>query len=136
MKSKRESGAAAVEFALVLPFFLLVFSMIVDLSLAFYDKAVITNASREAARAGVVLRSPKLSSTDLQAIVTQYCDRYLIAFGGPSPVTTTSTGAGGAFGSSLTVNVSYRYTGLGWGALLGVVMGPFNLSARTIMVHE
>ncbi|REN18669.1 pilus assembly protein, partial [Mycobacterium tuberculosis] len=56
MKSKRESGAAAVEFALVLPFFLLVFSMIVDLSLAFYDKAVITNASREAARAGVVLR--------------------------------------------------------------------------------
>jgi len=28
MKSKRESGAAAVEFALVLPFFLLVFSSV------------------------------------------------------------------------------------------------------------
>ena len=46
-------GVAALEFVLVFPFLMTVLFGIVDTSLLLCDKAVITNASREAARAGV-----------------------------------------------------------------------------------
>jgi Flp pilus assembly protein TadG len=47
-------GAAVIEFALILPLLLLLLIGGIDMSLALYDKAVITNASREGARAGIV----------------------------------------------------------------------------------
>ena len=52
---KYQRGAQAVEFALVLPFFLALLLLIIDFGFLVYNKAVITNASREAARAGTVL---------------------------------------------------------------------------------
>ena len=52
---RSESGAAAVEFALLLPLLLSLFLGIVDLGLAVYTQSVLSNASREGARAGVVL---------------------------------------------------------------------------------
>jgi Flp pilus assembly protein TadG len=51
---KNQQGVAAVEFALILfPLVLLVFGTI-EFSTLLYDKAMITNASREGARAGIV----------------------------------------------------------------------------------
>ena len=62
MKLKRaQSGLAMVEAAIILPVFLLVMFAIMEFGIVLYDKAVITNASREAARSGIALRSPKLS---------------------------------------------------------------------------
>ena len=46
-----QRGAAVVEFALILPILLILLVGTIDASLALYDKAVITNASREGARA-------------------------------------------------------------------------------------
>ncbi len=56
MKIKSENGASAVEFALVLPLLLVLVFGIIEFSIFLYDKAVITNASREGAQAGDVAR--------------------------------------------------------------------------------
>ena len=60
MKERKESqkGALAVEFALVLPVLLLLILAIIELSFFLFNRAVITNAAREGARAGIVQRSP------------------------------------------------------------------------------
>jgi len=55
---KLQTGANLVEFALVTPLLLMIVFGIADMSLALYDKAVITNASREGARAGMVFKVP------------------------------------------------------------------------------
>ena len=70
----RQTGAAAVEFALILPVLLAVLIGSVDVSLALYDKAVITNASREGARAGIVARNPKLRDDEIRLLVRGYTD--------------------------------------------------------------
>ena len=54
MKKKKffkcQRGAAAVEFAIVLPLLLVFVFGIIEFGFLLYDKAVITNASREGAR--------------------------------------------------------------------------------------
>ena len=48
------NGAAAVEFAIVVPLLLLLLFGIIEFSLLLYNKAMLTNASREGARFGIV----------------------------------------------------------------------------------
>lgn len=137
VKSGREQGAAAVEFALVLPLFLIIVFGIVEFSIALYDKAIITNASREAARAGIVLKSPKLSVGEIQNVALNYCQAHLISFGNSTvPIVSVPTGGGGDFGTPLTVSVSYKYSGFALGLLLSAFAAPFNLSATTVMNNE
>ncbi len=131
-----QRGAAAVEFALVLPLLLLIMFGIVEFGVAFYDKAMITNASREGARAGVVLKSPKATSTDIQNVVLNYTSSHLISFGTPHVPTITTTGQGGTFGQPLSVTVTYPYAGLGLGQLLSALTGQITLSATTVMNNE
>ena len=45
----KQKGAQAVEFALVLPFFILILFLVLDFGMLVYNKAIITNASREGA---------------------------------------------------------------------------------------
>ena len=54
-----QSGAAAVEFALILPVMLLFIFGIIEFGLFMYNKQVLTNACREGARVGIVVRSPR-----------------------------------------------------------------------------
>ena len=58
---KRQEGSNLVEFALVLPLLLILVMGIVEVGLAIYDKAVITNACREGARAGIIFREQRLT---------------------------------------------------------------------------
>lgn len=53
-KRLRERGAAAVEFAFILPILLLVIGGTVDFGRALYTQVTLTNAAREGARAAVV----------------------------------------------------------------------------------
>jgi Flp pilus assembly protein TadG len=132
-----QRGAAAVEFAIVLPLLLLVIFSIAELGIGLYDKAMITNASREGARAGVLLRSPKPTTQDITNVVLAYCQSYLVTFGASNtPTISVPSGVGGTFGTPLTVTVSYQYSGLGLGALLSVFTGPITLKATTIMNNE
>ena len=138
MKSRRQmTGAAAVEFALVLPAFLILVFGLIELSLILYNSAVITNAAREAARAGVVLRQPKLSAAEIQQVAQTYAQGQLISFGTATPPTVTVTsGVGGSFGTPLTVNVSYSYTSLGLSSFLTALGTPLVLTSTSVMSNE
>lgn len=110
---RKQRGVAVVEFALVLPLLLLILFGIVEFGLVMFDQAVITNASREGARAGIVLKSPKASTTDIQNVALNYCQTHLISLGSASkPTVAVPSGQGGSFGTPLTVTVTYKFTGL------------------------
>ncbi|MEM5328150.1 TadE/TadG family type IV pilus assembly protein [Paraburkholderia sp. JHI2823] len=131
-----QRGVAAVEFALVLPVLLLLLFGIIEMGLFLYDKAVITNASREGARAGVVLKSPKPTTSDIQTVVTNYTSSYLLTFGTQNTPAVVTTGAGGNFGQPLSVTVSWQYNGLALGRMVAPITGAITMSATTVMNNE
>ena len=132
-----QKGAALVEFAIVLPLLLvLVFGMI-EFSIMFYDKAVITNASREGARAGIVYDFPdRVTMGQIEDAVKEYASGRLISFGGanlaPDIVSNECLNAG----DSLTVSVAYEYTYLVLPSLITTLTGPIDLTAVTTMRCE
>lgn len=132
-----QRGAAVVEFALVLPLLLILLIGGIDMSLALYDKAVITNASREGARAGIVARSPPISEAEIRQVVQSYAQNALINFGaGASPLTVLVEQ--GSMGADLTlrVSVSYTFQGIGLGDLFSTLGQPWVLQSSTVMVYE
>ena len=88
-KIKGQRGVSAVEFAILLPFLILLIFGAIEFSVLLYDKAVITNASREGARAGIVYNDPRVSDAMITAAVSNYCSDHLITFDNDSGVTTT-----------------------------------------------
>jgi hypothetical protein len=65
-------GASAVEFALLLlPLVLIVFG-IIEFGLIMYNQQMLTNASREGARMGIIYRSPRPGATEIQTKVDNY----------------------------------------------------------------
>ncbi len=78
MGLRSEQGASAVEFALIAPLLLVLTFGIIEFGLLLFDKAVITNASREGARAGVVFSKDaegnpiSVSDVDIRAAVKDY----------------------------------------------------------------
>ena len=134
MKSQR--GATAVEFAIVFPLLILLMFGIIEFSVILYDKAMITNASREGARAGIVSQLERVSDTQIRSVVDNYCRLYLISFrSGAAPVTTVAR-TGSTFGSDLSVTVTYTYSFLALPQFVTGLVGPMNLTARTVMKME
>jgi Flp pilus assembly protein TadG len=137
IRRQAQQGAAAVEFALILPILLLVFFGMVELSFALYDKAILTNASREGARAGIVLSSPKMTDAQIRAVVLNYTNGSLISLGTTTAPTVTVVQSNPAsFPNALRVTVSYTYKGLGVGTMLGALGSPIVLTSSTSMVNE
>ena len=131
-----EKGIAAIEFALVLPVLIMLVFGIIEFSLLLYDKQVITNASREGARAGIVAQNPRVGDGEIRTVVNTYCSSYLISFGSPSPPTTSITRAGTSFGDDLTVSVAYTYNFLLLPKFVAGIAGGKNLNANTVMKME
>jgi Flp pilus assembly protein TadG len=114
--SSSQKGASAVEFAMILPLLMLILFGIIEFSLLMYNKAMITNASREGARRGIVYRVDPanfnylpLTDAQIQTEVTNYLSNYLITLSGTSIHTTTITRAVEVSGNTLNVQVSYPY---------------------------
>jgi Flp pilus assembly protein TadG len=61
---KRRAGQSLVEFAVVLPVFLLVLAGILDFGLGLYSQMTIINAAREGARLGVVTTGDPTAAVD------------------------------------------------------------------------
>jgi Flp pilus assembly protein TadG len=141
---KRSRGASAVEFGIILPFLVLLVFGIIELSFALYDKAMITNASREAARAGIVYRIPTVTDSEIKSVVNNYLGSHLINLGGkrsPSgdPVTGATvlvTRSGYSPGSELRVRVGYTYSFLVLPNISQGLGGGINMSAETVMRME
>ena len=128
-------GTALIEFSLVLPILLAIIFGIIEFSIVFYDKAIITNASREAARAGIAYTIPRRTTAQIQALAVAYCGNSLISFSSATSPTVTVTGTG-VTGTSLEVKVSYTYHGLLLGDLISAITGSMDLVATTTMLYE
>jgi Flp pilus assembly protein TadG len=126
VRQKNERGAMAVEFALVAPILLVLVGGILEFGILLFHQAVITNASREAARAGIVASSPKPTVANIQSVASNYLARAGL---NAARATINVTGAGLAFGNNLTVSVIYPYR-------LAFVVNIPNLGAATTMKHE
>jgi Flp pilus assembly protein TadG len=135
-RTRNQRGVAAIEFALVLPVLILLVLGIIEFSVALYDKAVITNASREGARAGIVFGTPSLTDAEIASVVSNYCQNRLITFGSPGPVTTTIVREGTYTGDDLKVQVRYQYGFLAIPRFVVGLMGGIQLTAETIMRME
>jgi Flp pilus assembly protein TadG len=135
---KSEKGAAAVEFGIVLPVLVLLIVGIMEFSILFYNQAVITNASREGARAGIVFSDPNpISDAEIEAVVNNYCAGHMITFGAASGATTSVSRAGnGSSGDPLTVLVNYHYDFLVIPNFLSGLAGGINLAGQTVMRME
>ncbi|GAB3626167.1 pilus assembly protein TadE [Pandoraea terrae] len=136
-RTRQQRGVVALEFVLVLPFLMTVLFGIIDVSLLLCDKAVITNASREAARAGVVLRVPPLTTAQITSVAVSYTQKNLVTGGtATTPTVTVSAPSGASSGNPLTVTVSYTYQGLVLGSVVSALTGPLTLTASTSMAYE
>ena len=144
MEFRSQKGAAMVEFAIVLPLLLIMVFGIIEFGLILYDKAMITNASREGARAGIVYVDSSgggscLDQEQIGQVVNNYCANHLISFGGdPENPTVPDTVAVGncVTGTPLSVTVTYNYGFLVLPNFISELAGGINLTAQTVMRYE
>lgn len=133
-----------IEFALVLPVLVLVFFGGVEMSIALYDKAMLTNAAREGARAAVVRREVPLTSAGISSLVENvvktYCGNNLISLGPEAPSNNLRVQAVPVVISpgdnGVRVAASYDYYGVILGRLLADIAGPVTLTAEVVMRYE
>ncbi len=99
-----EKGQALVEFALLVPIFLILLFAIVDFGMGFYSWITVTNSAREGARFGAV----QASTDDIIQRVKDTSD--LINEDAKMTVTVTNAADnGGDPGESVVVKVDYKY---------------------------
>ena len=148
-RKNTERGAALVELAIVLPFLLLLLMGTVEIGLLLYNQQVLTNASREGARAGIALTGKALidkgivTADDFEDVVNNVVQSYcfnlsgrhrLITFNSLPVVNTDVNGELGTHPAELTVTTTHTYTFLVPELLhLGTSM---QLSASTVMNME
>jgi Flp pilus assembly protein TadG len=135
MMIKSEKGVSAVEFALIAPLLFVLTFGIIEFSILLFDKAVVTNASREAARAAIVYNTKTspvtyqpIAESEVKKVVQTYTDKYLINLGGTSvPITTVNyiPGATAESHGDVRVTVSYEYDFLVFPDLSKLLGGSF-----------
>jgi Flp pilus assembly protein TadG len=68
----RQEGAAAVEFALILPLFIVLLLGLIDFGHLFYVVNTMTNAAREGARRGAVKATPAFAGAAAEEAANEY----------------------------------------------------------------
>jgi Flp pilus assembly protein TadG len=134
MKRRDQRGASVVEFAIILPLIVWLIFGIMEIGFVLYDKTMITQASREGARAGVVFRVPAVADEEIIQVVNDFLGTSLITFGEPQTATVTVTRNGLSAGDRLKVTVSYTYTALVFS--IASMGKKFNMVAETTMRME
>ena len=94
-----EKGAAAVEFALVLPLLLVLLLGIIDFGLYFYNDLQLTHVARDAAR--------YLSVGDTAEATTAIGNAHLVSTSAPTPVITGVSLTGDPWTITLTANYTF-----------------------------
>jgi len=134
MNLQNDRGAVATEFALLLPIFLTILIGIIEFGMIMYGREIVTNATREGARAGITPGPPKLST----GTITTISNNYLTSTGvNPAHVTFTAVGAGGANPATLTVTATYSYFFLiPYIPAMTGIPNPLIINTQTVMRHE
>jgi len=151
MITRDQNGLETIEFALILPLLVLIIFGIIEFGLLLYNKQILTNACREGARAGIVVRSPiRLSNSEIRTVVKNYAEKYLVTFGSDTledadivllpinndtfnPATNPAIDRCTTFGCDLKVAVTYNYDFL---VLSNLGFGQINLNPVSIMRME
>lgn len=139
---KDENGGSLIEFALIAPLLFIILFGIVEFGILIYDKAMLTNASREGARAGIVFSDPRISDAEIESVVRNYCETHLISFkSGSTLQVPPPVRSGNAAGDSLTVTVNYPFRFLFFSNIIVLFFGDtfegvVNLDAVTVMRLE
>lgn len=148
MSKGHEGGMSSVEFAIVLPLLLVILFGIIEFSVAMFNQAVITNAAREGARAGIVYAGDdddRPTEAQIRAVVNNYIGSHLISLGGASIEDDTVppadiSGAQGTAGQPLTVTQSFQYDFLVLRPLValtgGALPGSITQTATSVMRLE
>jgi Flp pilus assembly protein TadG len=126
---KGSRGQSLVEFALLLPVFLMLVMGVIDIARAFSALQVVTNASREGARVGIL---PSTAPADVTNVVNNY-----LASGGQVGCNTAGAnwGTAAAAGTSTTVTVTCNFVTL-TGTLIPAWNGTIALTQTASMRHE
>jgi hypothetical protein len=140
MSLRKQDGGSLIEFAIIAPILFVILFGIIEFGILLYDKAMITNASREGARAGIVYANPRVSYADIELVVRNYCEAHLISFGPGSVLDIDPQRSGDEAGDILTVTVEYPFHFLVFSNVLALIGGSagnlVNLSAETVMRLE
>ena len=130
-RTQSQKGSVVVEFAFVLPVFLLLLFGVITFSIALYNKTVLTMATREGARAGakyVANRTNAITISNATTAVTYACGNNLVSFGAAMTPTVT-TNSDPITDKILTVTANVNYTGLS-------IFPNLSISAQTSMRLE
>ena len=131
--SMNQRGAAAVEFALLLPVLIMVLFGIIEFGVALSRQQVLATASREGARLGIRQSVPRPTAADIQALARRVFTQAGVT--GVTPMIAV-TGAGGPSGTDLTVTVSAPYQFYVMANVIPALRGTVTLRSRTVMRHE
>ena len=131
-----EKGAAAVEFAIILPLLVLIVFGTMEFALLMFNKQVITNAAREGARKAIIYKYPPVSDAEITNTVNRYCKEQLITFGDAStalesPVIERTTNSEGD--EIVRVEVYYTYDFL---VLSNLGFDPVRIDSVSVMRME
>jgi Flp pilus assembly protein TadG len=136
-RAKHQRGAAAVEFALLLPVLMAMLMGALEMGLILYDKTVLTNATREGARAGIVLRNPKPTVSEITNVVLQKSQTSLISLlPASAPQVTVLQSSPAAWPNTLQVSAQYTFKGFVISTLMEALGSSWVIHASTVMVHE
>ena len=125
-----QKGVASVEFAVVLPLLMLLICGTIEFGVLFYNKQVVTNASREAVRAGIA----GADNATIQQIASDYCGNRLIGLKHAIPSALVSVAVTSPdTQNDLTVSVSLNYDLL-FAPIIGI--NQILVSGQTVMRME
>lgn len=129
-----DAGQSLVEFAMVLPFFLVFLFALVDFGRAFYTWLLVTNAAREGARAAAV----QLDDSSIDArVYGSICKTYPTDCSlDTTKMVVTKTNVQGKRGSSATVDISYAFSYVTpLGAMMGLLPGSAGATLATPTIN-
>jgi Flp pilus assembly protein TadG len=133
VRCKGEDGVVAIEFAVLLPLLMTFFAAIVEFGFGLYFQEVITNASREAARAGIIIGVPRPTAGEITSVALAYLTNFGVSC---SSSCVSVTGAQGDSGADLTVRVNVPYRFVILPGFVDDFVSDITLRAATTMKHE
>ena len=128
---RKQRGAAAVEFAVVAPIFVLLLFGMIEYGRMVMVQQMLTNATREGARRAVL---DGTTMADVKTTVNDYLTSGSITVN-DDEITVTPDPSAASFGDPVTVSLTIPFTRVSW-LPSPMFLGSANMSATSVMRRE